>query len=192
MYQNQYFFPPPWYFVPPPTNLLPTASDNDIVINTTGSGQAGPPGPVGPQGPQGVAGQQGPQGPQGNPGPQGPQGLPGEQGEAGPQGPPGPAGPSGDYCEYSTKTTVTNYKATNDDCYIGVINTKTIEILLPPEPPLGKLIIVKAQQKLGDNKINIVSPNGEKIDGQDKVVLQAPYESYTLVFNKNWYVTSKI
>lgn len=239
MYQNQYYLPPPWFFCPPPQLPVQGNQDNDVVINTGGSGQPGPPGsqgpqgiqgPPGPQGAQGPTGAQGPQGEQGQPGmagvsvvsaevspnpgdlfihlsdgteinagyvigppgpngAQGPLGPPGPQGE---QGPPGPPGPSGDCCEYNTKTIITSYKTTNEDCYIGVINLKTVDITLPVDPPLGKIIIIKAQQKLGDNKINIVTPNGEKIDGLDKLTLQAPYECYTLVFNKNWYITAKV
>jgi len=214
MYQNQYFFPPPWYFAPPPTPVyIPqTASDNDVIINNS-TGQ-GPPGPEGPQGPQGVAGPQGPQGaqgPQGNTGPQGPMGpqgdtgiqgppgLQGEQGVEGPQGPQGvagpqgPAGPSGTMsCILPAKVISESYHVQPDDCYIGVLNEKSIEIYLPQNPPLGKMLIIKAQQKqIGNKKIYIVTQNGDKIDDGDEVVLQSPYESITLIFNDSWHITGQ-
>lgn len=214
MYQNQYFFPPPWYFAPAPAPVyIPqTTSDNDVIINTS-TGQ-GPPGPEGPQGPQGVAGPQGPQGaqgPQGNAGPQGPmgpqgdtgiEGPPGPQGEQGvegPQGPQGvagqqgPAGPSGTMsCILPAKVITESYYIQPDDCYIGVLNTQSIEIYLPQNPPLGKMLIIKAQQKqIGNKKIYIVTQNGDKIDDGDEVVLQSPYESITLIFNDSWHITGQ-
>ena len=214
MYQTQYFFPPPWFFAPPPTISIPqpSISDNDVIINTT-TGQ-GPPGPEGPQGPQGVAGPQGPQGaqgPQGNPGPQGvpgpqgdqgiqgPPGPAGEQGVAGPQGPqgmagpPGPPGPSGTMnCVLPAKVISETYYIQPDDCYIGVLNEKSIEIYLPENPPIGKMLIIKAQQKqIGNKKIYIVTQNGDKIDDGDEIVLQSPYESITLIFNDSWHITGQ-
>lgn len=213
MYQNQFFFPPPWLITAPPV-FIPQqhTSDNDVVINTGNCGECppGPPGPIGPQGPQGVAGPQGPQGPQGNTGPPGPQGVAGQQGGPGPQGPPGshgqqgepgPQGPQGEPgppgpesqcgCTVATKIITTSYKVTNDDCYIGVLNKEKIEIILPPDPKPGKVLIIKAQQKLGNNKIFIVPSNGEKIDSGDELVLQSPYESVTLIFNDSWHITGQ-
>ena len=208
MYQQQYFFPPPCYFVPSPV-FVPqvSSSDNDVIINTGGNGEQGPPGPQGPQGvegppgPQGVQGPMGAQGPQGEPGPSGSQGEPGppgtqgEQGVPGPQGvqgEPGPPGPSGTMCVLNTKIITESYKVESDDCYIGVLNEKSIEIYLPPNPPIGKLLIIKAQQKqIGNKKIYIVTQNGEKIDDGDEIVLQSPYESVTLVFNDNWHITGQ-
>jgi hypothetical protein len=213
MYQTQYFFPPPpWFFTPPPALQPQAVSDNDVVINT-GGGQ-GPPGPEGPQGPQGVAGPQGPQGaqgPQGNTGPQGPmgpqgdtgiQGPPGPQGEQGvegPQGPQGVAGPTGPpgpsgtmSCILPAKVIQESYYVQPDDCYIGVLNEKSIEIYLPQNPPIGKMLIIKAQQKqIGNKKIYIVTQNGDKIDDGDEVVLQSPYESITLIFNDSWHITGQ-
>ena len=190
MYQNQYFLPPPWYFTSPPPLPAHNNQDNDVVINTGGSsGPPGPPGPPGPQGPQGIQGPPGPPGAQGPTGAQGPQGETGSHGE---QGPPGPPGPSGDCdCTIKTKIITTNYKVTNEDCYIGVLNKEKIEITLPANPPIGKVLIIKAQQKLGNNKIFIVTPNSEKIDDGDELVLQSPYESVTLIFNDNWHITGQ-
>lgn len=186
MYQNQYYLPPPWYFTPPPTLPQPGNQDNDVVINTGGSG------PPGPQGPQGIQGPPGPQGSQGPTGAQGPQGTPGQQGPQGEAGPPGPPGPSGDCgCLVATKIITTNYQATNSDCYIGVQNKEKIEIILPPNPPIGKVLIIKAQNKLGNNKIFIVPANGEKIDSGDEYVLQSPYESVTIIFNDSWHITGQ-
>jgi hypothetical protein len=213
MYQTQYFFPPPpWFFTPPPALQPQAVSDNDVIINT-GGGQ-GPPGPEGSQGPQGVAGPQGPQGaqgPQGNTGPQGPmgpqgdtgiQGPPGPQGEQGvegPQGPQGVAGPAGPpgpsgtmSCILPAKVIQESYYVQPDDCYIGVLNEKSIEIYLPKNPPKGKMLIIKAQQKqIGNKKIYIVTQNGDKIDDGDEVVLQSPYESITLIFNDSWHITGQ-
>lgn len=209
MYQQQ-FFPPPWFFQAPAPVFVPQVSgnsDNDVIINTGGSGEPGPPGPPGPQGIQGPPGPQGAQGPtggqgaQGIPGPQGEPGLPGSpgpQGEPGPQGaqgeagPPGPPGPSGTMCVLNTKIISESYKVEPDDCYIGVLNEKSIEIYLPTDPPKGKLLIIKAQKKqIGNKKIYIVTQNGEKIDGGDEIVLQSPYESVMLVFNDNWHITGQ-
>lgn len=177
MYQNQYFFPPPWFFSAPPPVFLPqsSGSDNDVIINNSGgSGEPGPPGPQGEPGP---------------PGPPGPQGIKGDQG---PQGEPGPPGPESKCsCTVSTKIITTNYQATNEDCYIGVLNKEKIEIILPPNPPIGKVLIIKAQQKLGNNKIFIVPGNSEKIDSGDELVLQSPYESVTLIFNDSWHITGQ-
>ena len=172
MYQNQYFFPPPWYFAPPPTPVyIPqTTSDNDVIINNS-TGQ-GPPGPEGPQGPQGVAGPQGP------------------QGATGPQGPPGPSGTMS--CILPAKVISESYYIQPDDCYIGVLNAQSIEIYLPQNPPIGKMLIIKAQQKqIGNKKIYIVTQNGDKIDDGDEIVLQSPYESVTLIFNDSWHITGQ-
>ena len=176
---------PPPVFVP----QLGSTSDNDVIINTGGNGEPGPPGPPGPQGESGLPGSQGEQGP---PGPQGEQGPPGPQGEQGPPGPPGPPGPGCDTCLVNAVTIKDTYYIQPDDCYIGVINEKPIEVYLPQNPPIGKLLTIKAQQKqIGNKKIFIVTQNGEKIDGGDEVVLQSPYESITLIFNDRWYITAQ-
>lgn len=172
MYQNQFYFPPPWFFSAPPPVFLPQqATDNDVIINTSGScheGTAGPPGPPGPQGEQG------------------PPGPPGPQGET---GPPGPA--SACNCTVNTKIITSSYQVTNEDCYIGVQNSEKIEVILPTNPPKGKVLIIKAQNKLGNNKIFIVPSNGEKIDSGDEYVLQSPYESVTIIFNDSWHITGQ-
>ena len=158
-----------------------------------------PQGPQGAQGPQGNTGPQGPMGPQGDTGIQGPPGPQGEQGVTGPQGPqgiagtPGPPGPSGTMsCILPAKIIAESYHVQPDDCYIGVINEKSIEIYLPQDPPKGKMLIIKAQQKqIGNKKIYIVTQNGDKIDDGDEVVLQSPYESITLIFNDSWHITGQ-
>lgn len=180
MYQQQYFFPPPFLFLTPPpvfnTQQPQTISDNDVIIN-----QAGEPGPPGPPGPQGEPGP---------PGPQGESGLPGIQGPAGPQGPQGPTGECS--CTLNTVTVTDTYYIEPNDCYIGVLNKESIEIFLPANPPLGKMLIIKAQQKqLGNKKIYIVAQNGSNIDDQVQYVLQSPFESITLVFNDTWHITGK-
>ena len=187
MYQTQYWGPPPpWFFTPPPGQYIPqkpTISDNDIIINNGGSG---PPGPPGPQGPQGI---EGPPGPQGS---QGPMGAQGPQGETGPQGPPGPAGPTANNCILKTRIIYDTYYVQPDDCYIGVINEKQIDIILPLEPEVGRMLIIKAQQKqIGNKKIYIITQNGDKIDESDEIVLQSPYESVTLIFNDSWHITGQ-
>lgn len=193
MYQNQYFFPPPWYFSAPPIFVPQTAqSDNDNIVITTGNGEQGPPGQMGPQGPQGNVGPQGPMGPQGNTGPPGPKGEQGSQGPQGEQGPQGPSGICEGCCEVKATTIKESYKVQQDDCYIGIINDKSIEIYLPTNPPNGKQLIIKAQQKqIANKKIFIVTQNGEKIDGGDELVLQSPYEAVTLIYNDNWYIVSQ-
>jgi hypothetical protein len=139
---------------------------------------------MGPQGDTGIQGPPGPQGEQGVEGPQGPQGI------AGPQGPAGPSGTMS--CILPAKVISESYHIQPDDCYIGVLNTQSIEIYLPQNPPLGKMLIIKAQQKqIGNKKIYIVTQNGDKIDDGDEVVLQSPYESITLIFNDSWHITGQ-
>lgn len=169
MYQTQFFFPPPVYFPPPifiPTQGLPgqTISDNDVIINQ-GSGTPGPPGP------------------QGEPGPAGPQGEP---------GPPGPPGPGIQGCVLPAKVITDSYYVESDDCYIGVLNKESIEIYLPNNPAVGKVLIIKAQQKqIGSKKIFIIAGGGKNIDDETQYVLQSPYESITLIYNDNWHITGK-
>lgn len=221
MYQNQYFFPPPpWFFTPPP--ILPqarTISDNDTIINQGGiqgtqgvqglSGEASVQGLQGVQGIQGLDGT-GIQGIQGTDGIaiQGTQGLTGLgiqgiqgtngtdglsiQGIQGVQGPSGGTQPVTNSCILPAKVITESYYIQPEDCYIGVLNTKSIEIYLPQNPPLGKMLIIKAQQKqLGNKKIYIITQNGDKIDDGDEIVLQSPYESITLIFNDSWHITGQ-
>lgn len=189
MYQNQYYFPPPFLFLAPPPPIAiqqpQTISDNDVIIN-----QGGQTGPAGPAGPQGIQGPSGPPGAQGPTGAQGPQGVPGH---AGPQGEPGPPGPPGTAsCILPAKIITDTYYIQPDDCYIGVVNTESIDIYLPETPPIGKLLIIKAQQKqIADKKIYIVTQTSEKIDDSNTIVLQSPYESVQLIFNDSWHVTAR-
>lgn len=194
MYQNQYFFPPPpWFFTPPP--ILPqvkTISDNDTIIN-----QGGVQGTQGIQGISGEASAQGLQGVQGIQGLLGLQGISGQdgsgiQGIQGIQGPSGGSQPVTNTCILPAKVITESYYIQPEDCYIGVINTKSIEIYLPQNPPKGKMLIIKAQQKqIGNKKIYIVTQNGDKIDDADEIVLQSPYESVTLIFNDSWHITGQ-
>ena len=148
------------------------STDNDVIINHSAGAIPGPPGPPGPPG---------------EPGPPGPQGEP---------GPPGPAIKCSSCCVASVKTISDNYKCSQDDCYIGVVNKNILFIELPPQPSTGKQITIKAQQKLGNNKI-FVKPDdadhqlGVTIDGKSEIVLQSPYESITIVFNNNWYIVAQ-
>lgn len=181
MYQQQFFFPPPWAFSAPPPVFVPAQQvvddrDRTIIVDND-SEQPGPPGPPGPQG---------------EPGPPGADGIPGIQGPQGEPGPPGPPGPSSSLCVLNAKVITDTYYIQPDDCYIGVLNTKSIEIYLPENPPIGKLLIIKAQQKqIGNKKIFIVTQNSDKIDDGDEIVLQSPYESVTLVFNDSWHITGQ-
>lgn len=149
------------------------------------------------QGIQGTIGSQGIEGLQGLNGPtglQGTQGLEGNgtQGIQGIQGPSGGTQPVTNSCILPAKVISENYHIQPDDCYIGVLNQKSIEIYLPQNPPLGKMLIIKAQQKqIGNKKIYIVTQNGDKIDDGDEVVLQSPYESITLIFNDSWHITGQ-
>jgi hypothetical protein len=198
MYQTQYFLPPPpWFFQPPQQYVpsRPTISDNDVIINNGSPGQQGPPGPQGPQGIQGPPGAQGAQGPTGAQGPMGSQGEPGPpgpQGELGPPGPTGPPGPVANNCILKTRIIRDTYYVQPDDSYIGVLNEKQIDIILPLEPEIGRMLIIKAQQKqIGNKKIYIITQNGDKIDDGDEIVLQSPYESVTLIFNDSWHITGQ-
>lgn len=190
MYQTQYFFPPPWFFnAPPPTPVFipqqSVGSDNDtVVINQQGgSGPPGPQGPQGEQGPQGIPGLQGPQGIQGIPGPPGPQGEP---------GPPGPPGPLGGPCIVNATIITDTYYIEPDDCYIGVVNTEPIEIYLPDNPAVGRVLFIKAQQKqIGSKKIYIVAQGGKSIDDDVQYVLQSPYESVQIIYNDSWHIVGK-
>jgi len=149
------------------------------------------------QGIQGIIGSQGIDGLQGlngSTGLQGIQGLEGNgtQGIQGTQGPSGGQQPVTNSCILPAKVISESYHIQPDDCYIGVLNTKSIEIYLPQNPPIGKMLIIKAQQKqIGNKKIYIVTQNGDKIDDGDEVVLQSPYESITLIFNDSWHITGQ-
>jgi len=152
-------------FIPPPIFFGTLPSDNDLIIHNS---------TVGPPGPQGVAG------------PQGPQGEPGPQGVAGPQGEPGVSN-----CRLvNTKLVEDNYHCTADDCFIAVKNKTTVFIALTENPQEGKVLIIKAQQKLGNNKVFVVPADsdlqqGVTIDGKKEIVLQSPYESLTVLFSNN-------
>lgn len=198
MYQNQYFFPPPpWFFTPPPILPQPrTISDNDTIINQGGiqgiQGTQGLSGEASAQGLQGIQGTQGLLGIQGFTGQDGLSGLQGVQGVQGVQGPTGGQQPVTNSCILPAKVITESYYIQPEDCYIGVLNTKSIEIYLPQNPPIGKMLIIKAQQKqIGNKKIYIVTQNGDKIDDGDEVVLQSPYESITLIFNDSWHITGQ-
>lgn len=145
-------------------------------------------------GTQGINGLQGFTGQDGLSGAQGIQGLvgTGTQGIQGVQGPSGGTQPVTNSCILPAKVITESYHVQSEDCYIGVLNTKSIEIYLPQNPPKGKMLIIKAQQKqIGNKKIYIVTQNGDKIDDGDEVVLQSPYESITLIFNDSWHITGQ-
>ena len=178
-----------------------TISDNDTIINQGGvqgvqgtQGLSGEASAQGLQGTQGINGTQGFTGQDGLNGSQGVQGLEGvgTQGTQGIQGPSGGQQPVTNSCILPAKVISESYHIQPDDCYIGVLNTQSIEIYLPQNPPIGKMLIIKAQQKqIGNKKIYIVTQNGDKIDDGDEVVLQSPYESITLIFNDSWHITGQ-
>jgi hypothetical protein len=200
MYQTQYFFPPPpWFFTAPP--IIPqqqSISDNDTIINQGGvqgiQGTQGISGSAVAQGIQGIQGLLGLQGIQGLRGLEGSQGASGIDGVGiqGTQGPSGGSQPLASCCILATKVIQESYHVQPDDCYIGVLNEKSIEIYLPQNPPKGKMLIIKAQQKqIGNKKIYIVTDNGDKIDDSDELVLQSPFESVTLIFNDSWHIAGQ-
>lgn len=178
------------------------------------SGDAGDPGPAGPQGAQGdigppghdgINGVDGTQGPQGEPGAQGAQGepgTPGTQGEQGEQGPIGTQGPqgtqgaqgkTGSAAKLNCKkiTIDQNYTVVKDDFYIGVDSVNPITITLPTEFECELVIKVEMGPPIGNRKITIKPQNNQRIDGEDSLVLEIPYQYVTLIHNRdNWFTTS--
>lgn len=155
-------------------------------------GTSGLDGLQGTSGLEGLQGASGLEGLQGVNGTQGVQGLDGQQGVQGIQGIPGPINPVTNTCILPAKVITETYYVQPEDCYIGVLNKQSIEIYLPENPPIGKMLIIKAQQKqIGNKKIYIVTQNGNKIDDGDEIVLQSPYESVTLIFNDSWHITGQ-
>ena len=165
---------PPIVFVPP------LNTDNDLFINYSSPAQPGPPGPPGPQGVQGETGATGSQGIQGPPGP---------QGEAGVQGEPGPTGPPGSDI-LPTVLTGSNYAAKLTDCYIGVKSKEATTITLPSTATDGKYYIIKIEMgaPIGNKKVTVIPPGSTKINGENFIVLQNPYEDICVIFhNNNWF-----
>ena len=183
-------------------------------------GPTGPEGPQGPQGPQGqtgLAGESGPagsQGPQGNigssghdgingvDGAQGSQGESGSQGYQGENGTPGAQGSqgyqgaqgkTGSAAKLNCKkiTIDSDYTVVKDDFYIGVNSINPITITLPTEFECELVIKVEMGPPIGNRKITIKSQNNQRIDGEDKLVLEIPYQYVTLIHNRdNWFTTS--
>lgn len=174
----------PGAFWIPPLGAL--SDDRDIFIgNFSGSSTPGPPGPPGPQGPQGESG------PQGLTGPTGPQG---ETGPTGPQGPKGEPG-TGAECINCSKTTVIDrdYSVKEDDYYIGCLNEKPINVILPSTPLEGIIYIIKLEIKppVGNRKVT-VKGNGKQIDGTGSVVLENAYECLQVLFRDNsWHIITQ-
>ena len=147
-------------------------------------GTPGTPGPQGYQGENGTPGTQGPQGYQGEPGTHGPQGYQGTQGA---QGKPGSAAKLN--CK---KITIDqNYTVVKDDFYIGVNSVNPITITLPTEFECELVIKVEMGPPIGNRKITIKPQNNQRIDGEDSLVLEIPYQYVTLIHNRdNWFTTS--
>ena len=169
------------------------------------SGDAGDPGPAGPQGAQGdigppghdgingVDGAQGSQGEPGTPGTQGPQGEQGPIGTQGPQGTQGAQGKTGSAAKLNCKkiTIDQNYTVVKDDFYIGVNSANPITITLPTEFECELVIKVEMGPPIGNRKITIKPQNNQRIDGEDSLVLEIPYQYVTLIHNRdNWFTTS--
>jgi len=169
MYQTQYYFPPPWFFSAAPPVFVPQG-DNDVVINTTNSGVAGPPGPPGPPGEAGATG---------------------PQGETGPPGPPGPSGPTTECINCSDYILVTkDYSVKGTDYYIGVQATKPTNIILPGTPQEGKIYVIKLEMSppVGNRKVTLKG-NGNLIDDQTQIVLENAWECIQVVYRgTGWWI----
>jgi hypothetical protein len=170
MYLSPFFCYPP-LFNAPPMFFGGFPSDNDLIIQNSSSGTPVP-------------------GPKGEPGPPGPQGEPGPPGPQGDQGPQGPEGECVNSCTVAAKLITDSYKCVETDCYIGVLNKAPAVVSLIENPKPGKFLTIKAQQKLGNNKIFVVPADsdlqqGVTIDGKEEIVLQSPYESLTVLFSNN-------
>lgn len=153
-----------------------TGPGNDTVIINQGdnNGCECPPGPPGPPGPSGQDGSPGEPGPQGEPGPVGPPGPPGEC-----------------TCECTSILVSQDYTATLDDYYIGVNSTGPVTITLPADCADCHEIIVKAEMgpPLGNRKITITTSDGSTIDGDDKYVIEVPYQSVNILCRGgNWWI----
>ena len=175
------------------------------------TGLAGEPGPAGSQGPQGniglsghdgingvdgaqgSQGESGSQGYQGENGSQGAQGYQGVNGTPGAQGSPGAQGKTGSAAKLNCKkiTIDSDYTVVKDDFYIGVDSINPITITLPTEFECELVIKVEMGPPIGNRKITIKSQNNQRIDGEDKLVLEIPYQYVTLIHNRdNWFTTS--
>ena len=88
------------------------------------------------------------------------------------------------------KTTVVkeSYNVSPDDCYVGVDAEKATTIILPKDPPDGKVIIVKAEMKppLGNRKVTITTADGTLIDGYQNCIIQVSNETVRLLFRDGW------
>jgi len=180
--QYQTIMPFGWPMVP----FVPQKLDDIDIINYSSTGSSGPTGPAGPQGEPGPTGPTGPAGPQGEQGEQGEQGI---QGEPGPQGEQGPPGPSTGL-DLPTVTTGSSYAAKLTDCYIGVQSKEATTITLPADAENGKFYIIKLEigAPIGNRKVTIIPPGSTKINGENFLVLQNPYESIQLIYhNNNWF-----
>lgn len=104
-------------------------------------------------------------------------------GVPGPPGPPGPSGPQGPAGSLilPTITVESNYLATDDDYFIGVITSAPFVITLPLAVE-GKIYIVK--DVLGTAATNpITITNTALIDGAINATINVNYGSLTFVFS---------
>lgn len=166
--------------IPPFVPVFLPVRDDDLFINYSGTTQPGIPGPPGPAGPPGPSGPQGEQGIQGE---QGANGKDGVQGEPGPQGPPGTT-------IYPTISVGSSYQILAEDCYIGVSSKEPTILKLPEDPKQGKFYVIKLEMgsPIGNRKVTLVPPGSCTIDGKTVITLQNPYETITVLYNKeNWF-----
>lgn len=93
---------------------------------------------------------------------------------------------------YVTTTLIeSDYYASDVDHYIGVDCKKATTIVLPINPPDGKVIIVKAEMKppLGNRRITIITADDSSIDGYSNYIIQVSNEFVRLVYRGNgWHV----
>lgn len=154
------------------------AGGNDnININIDADNCPDEPSPPGPPGIQGTQGTQGLQGTQGI-GVTGIQGLQGTQGIQGLQGNPGVC-----TCKCKSILVSDDYTATCDDYYIGVNSDEPVSISLPEDCIDCCEIIVKAEMgpPLGNRKVTVTTTDGSLIDGDDKYVIEVPYQSVNII-----------
>ena len=87
----------------------------------------------------------------------------------------------------NTTLVESNYMASDIDHYIGVDSKKALTIVLPVNPPDGKIIIVKAEMKppLGNRRITITTRDGSSIDGYPNYIIQVSNEFVRLVYRGN-------
>jgi hypothetical protein len=83
-----------------------------------------------------------------------------------------------------------DYTASLNDTYIGITSKKPVKVVLPENPEPGKIYIIKLQvgAPVGNRKVTIIPSGTSKIDGNNSVTLQNPYEGISVIYNDgSWY-----